>query len=91
VRHEGRNRSRTARDVAHPLVTAARAATGSPRVAGLRAGTDASKLARAGVPAIVLGPGSLDQAHTDDEWIELEEVARAAEVYVDLCRELAAT
>ena len=55
------------------------------RVTGLRAGTDASKFARAGTPAIVLGPGSLAQAHTADEWIEIEEIARAAELYVELC------
>jgi acetylornithine deacetylase/succinyl-diaminopimelate desuccinylase-like protein len=73
-----------------PLAVAARAATGHARAAGLRAGTDASKFARAGVPAVVLGPGSLDQAHTDDEWIDLEEIARAAEIYVDFCREFAA-
>lgn len=76
-------------DPGHPLVTAARAATGA-EVAGLRAGTDASKLARAGIPAVVLGPGSLAQAHTVDEWIDLEELTRAADVYVRLCRELAA-
>jgi acetylornithine deacetylase len=77
-------------DPGHPLAVAARAATGGSSVAGLRAGTDASKFARAGVPAVVLGPGSLDQAHTDDEWIELDEIARAAEIYVELCRELTA-
>jgi acetylornithine deacetylase/succinyl-diaminopimelate desuccinylase-like protein len=70
-------------DLGEPLVVAAQAVCGS--VTGLRAGTDASKLARAGIPAIVLGPGSLAQAHTADEWIELEEIARAAELYVELC------
>jgi acetylornithine deacetylase len=70
-------------DLAEPLVVAARRVCGS--VAGLRAGTDASKFWRAGSPAIVLGPGSLAQAHTADEWIEIEEIARAAELYVELC------
>ena len=70
-------------DLGEPLVVAAQAVCG--RVAGLRAGTDASKFARAGTPAIVLGPGSLAQAHTADEWIEIEEIARAAELYVELC------
>ncbi|MDX6437576.1 MAG: succinyl-diaminopimelate desuccinylase [Gaiellaceae bacterium] len=76
-------------DVGEPLVAAARAAcariTGNTEVAGLRANTDASKFARAGIPAIVLGPGSLAQAHTAEEWIEIEELARAAELYVALC------
>ena len=70
-------------DLNEPLVSAAKAVCG--RVTGLRAGTDASKFARAGTPAIVLGPGSLVQAHTADEWIEIEEIARAAELYVELC------
>jgi len=43
-------------------------------------GTDASSLAEAGIPSIVFGPGDIAQAHTKDEWIELDEVDRAAEV-----------
>jgi acetylornithine deacetylase/succinyl-diaminopimelate desuccinylase-like protein len=33
---------------------------------------DAAVFARNGVPAIAMGPGSIDQAHTKDEWIEME-------------------
>ena len=51
-------------------------------------GTDASKLARAGIPSIVLGPGDIAQAHTDDEWVSLAEVATAAEVYARLALDL---
>ena len=51
-------------------------------------GTDASKLARAGIPSIVLGPGDIAQAHTDDEWVSLAEVATAAQVYARLALEL---
>jgi acetylornithine deacetylase/succinyl-diaminopimelate desuccinylase-like protein len=43
-------------------------------------GTDASPLAEAGVPAVVFGPGDIAQAHTCDEWVELEEVERASEI-----------
>jgi acetylornithine deacetylase len=75
-------------DVGEPLAAAAQAVCG--RLTGLRAGTDASKFWRAGTPAIVLGPGSLAQAHTPDEWIEIEEMARAAELYVELSRAFAA-
>ena len=49
------------------------------RVEGAPYGTDASKISRrAGVPAIVLGPGDIAQAHTDDEWIAVDEIAEAA-------------
>jgi acetylornithine deacetylase len=49
-------------------------------------GTDASKLGRAGTPSIVLGPGSIDQAHADDEWVELAEVEAAADAIEAIIR-----
>lgn len=48
---------------------------------GVPFGSDASKLSRAGVPAIVFGPGSIDQAHSVDEYVELEQVERACAFY----------
>ncbi|MCS7269888.1 MAG: M20 family metallopeptidase [Gemmataceae bacterium] len=43
-------------------------------------GTDAATLALAGIPAIVFGPGDIAQAHTHDEWIDLDQLAPAAEI-----------
>jgi acetylornithine deacetylase len=43
-------------------------------------GTDASRVAVAGVPAVVFGPGDIAQAHTKDEWIELSQLEPAAEI-----------
>jgi acetylornithine deacetylase len=43
-------------------------------------GTDASTISEAGIPAVVFGPGDIAQAHTKDEWVELAQVERAAEV-----------
>ncbi|MDI4647826.1 M20 family metallopeptidase [Cohnella hashimotonis] len=51
---------------------------------GAAYGTDASKLARVGVPSIVFGPGDIRQAHTDDEWVELAEVCAAADALAAL-------
>ena len=51
-------------------------------------GTDGSKLARAGVPTIVFGPGSIDQAHADEEWVDLDDVTTAAERIVAIARAL---
>jgi acetylornithine deacetylase/succinyl-diaminopimelate desuccinylase-like protein len=42
--------------------------------------TDAAFVSSAGTPAVVFGPGSVQQAHTDDEWVALEEVEQAAEI-----------
>ena len=35
---------------------------------------------------LVLGPGSIRQAHTDDEWISLEQLAQGTDVYEKLIR-----
>ncbi len=51
---------------------------------GVTYGSDASDLAAAGVPAVVFGPGSIEQAHGNDEWVELEEVAQAAEILAEV-------
>lgn len=42
---------------------------------------DASKLSRQGVPSLVFGPGSIDQAHAAVEWVDLAQVERAVEFY----------
>jgi acetylornithine deacetylase len=60
------------------------AGTGQPR--GAPYGTDASQLAPKGVTCILLGPGSIDQAHTTDEYVELPQVEMAAEIYRRIMR-----
>ncbi|MFM7148272.1 MAG: M20 family metallopeptidase [Gemmataceae bacterium] len=56
----------------------------SHQVMAVPYGTDASTLAGAGIPSVVFGPGSISQAHTADEWIDLDEVAMAAEILFGL-------
>lgn len=34
-----------------------------------------------GIPGIILGPGSLEQAHSADEWVDIEQVVAAARIY----------
>jgi len=43
--------------------------------------TNASAAADRGIPTFLLGPGSIEQAHTVDEWISLEQLQAAPEVY----------
>ena len=50
-------------------------------VAGAHYGTDGSKLARAGLETVVCGPGDIAQAHTKDEYVEVEQLERAARLY----------
>lgn len=67
-------------------LAAVRKVSGRAEPVGVPYGTDASKLAEAGLPSIVLGPGDIAQAHTVDEWIEVAELERAVEVYVELVK-----
>ena len=39
--------------------------------------TDASPIATGGTPSLVFGPGNIAQAHSTDEWVEVEQVDRA--------------
>lgn len=68
-----------------PIVLAASEALHSAGLEGrptyVTYSTDASKLAMAGIPSIVLGPGDISFAHSGEERVDLEEVALAAEVY----------
>lgn len=58
----------------------------SARVIGVPFGTDASKIAAAGIPAVVFGPGSIAQAHTADEWIDLKQLRLAERIYFEAIR-----
>lgn len=46
--------------------------------------TEASLFARAGLPAIVLGPGNIAQAHAVDEWVSVEQLESALQIYSKL-------
>lgn len=65
--------------VADRMTTAARETAIVCDKVGVPYGTNAAAIAAAGVPSIVFGPGSIDQAHTADEWLALDQLARASE------------
>jgi len=54
---------------------------------GVAYGSDAGRLQDAGIPSILYGPGSIDRAHTADEYIELDQVLAAHEFYYALFQE----
>jgi acetylornithine deacetylase len=72
--------------LAAELIAAAGERIGRPEPIGVLFGTDAVALEAAGVPTVVFGPGSIEQAHTNDEWVEVEQVRRAADVLFDFAR-----
>ena len=74
----------------HPFVGQVQAAIAAvlgdaAPVIGMSFATDARFLRnQAGIPAVVCGPGNLDQAHTSDEWVEVDRLVDAAAVYAEL-------
>ncbi len=57
-----------------PAVAMAQAITGANDVAAVSYGTEAGLFQNAGIPAVICGPGSIDQAHKADEFIALSEL-----------------
>ena len=43
--------------------------------------TDASAFGQCHIPTLVLGPGNIAQAHTADEFIEIDQLAKGLAVY----------
>ncbi len=66
-----------------PIVAAFRSA-GGRELDVFRSHSDASLFHAAGVPTAVLGPGSLEYAHTEDERVDLSELTVAARLYTDM-------
>ena len=53
----------------------------SPEPQGAKYGSHASSYAEAGIPAIVLGPGAIAQAHEQQEFLRLDQLHAAQRVY----------
>lgn len=74
----------------HALVALAKSLAGRDDHAKVAFGTEAGLFQQiAGVPTVVIGPGSIDQAHKADEWIEiaqLEACARFVDGLIETCR-----
>lgn len=74
----------------HPFVgalaaTVARTTGTDPDVIGMSFTTDARFVRnQVGIPAIVFGPGDVDQAHTNDEWVSVDRLVQAAAVFGEM-------
>jgi acetylornithine deacetylase/succinyl-diaminopimelate desuccinylase-like protein len=72
--------------VEHPLVQLAAAVTAaSPDVGAF--GSDGSQFATV-APTLILGPGSMEQAHKPEEFIDLEQLERSITIFQQLATEL---
>src|SRR3546814_15903526 len=57
------------------VIELAKALSGGNATGKVAFGTEAGLFDQNGIPAVVCGPGSIDQAHKPDEFIALEQVA----------------
>jgi acetylornithine deacetylase/succinyl-diaminopimelate desuccinylase family protein len=71
-----------------PLVHQFMQCIGQKKPQGAQYFCDAAVLSSAGIPSVVFGPGDIAQAHTADEWIELEQLERARRILVDFLHSL---
>jgi acetylornithine deacetylase len=63
----------------HPLVTLAKRLSGRNSHSKVSFGTEASLfVSMAGIPTVVIGPGSIEQAHKPDEFVEIAELTKCA-------------
>lgn len=71
-----------AMDETSPAVRVALSLTGANHAQAVSYGTEAGHFQHAGIPAVICGPGSIDQAHKADEFVALSELV-ACEVFLD--------
>ena len=72
--------------LATTLVGVANEITGTSKSIGVSFTTHAPKFADAGIPTVVFGPGSIQQAHTKDEWIAIDQLRLGSEILYNLIK-----
>ncbi|HVC34138.1 MAG TPA: M20/M25/M40 family metallo-hydrolase [Chloroflexota bacterium] len=71
------------------VLAAIEAATGRrPRIAGFPGGCSTAIMLRRGIRSVIFGPGNLQQAHSVDEWIALDQLDQAAKAYASIAYQL---
>jgi len=57
-----------------------------PSLTGLNYGTDGTLAQAGGIPTVIIGPGAPTQAHTENEFVEIEELAVAVRIYREVAQ-----
>ncbi len=70
----------TESELVRSLVAACREEGIEGRIEGMTAWVDAAFLNESGTPAVCFGPGSIAQAHSADEWIDVGEIEACARI-----------
>ena len=73
----------------HPYIHRIQEVRAASKPVGAPWFSDAAHLSAAGVPSVCMGPGSIDQAHTCDEFIEIAALGEGAAFFTDFVRSLA--
>ena len=73
----------------HPMIQRLLKTDSACRLTGAPWFSDAAHLSHGGIPAICIGPGAIDQAHTADEFIELAALEHGADFLTRFIRGLA--
>jgi succinyl-diaminopimelate desuccinylase len=71
----------------HPLVRLAERVVGQASTVAPY-GTEAPLYQGLGIPTIVLGPGSVEQAHITNEYVDIEQLRQAVAIYKELIRRI---
>lgn len=69
--------------------TLLRALTGDNALRAVAYATEAGQFHQAGMPSVVCGPGSIDQAHTPNEFIDIAQLSEGVEVFNAFVQRLA--
>ena len=69
-------------DADDEIVKLARVLSGLSDTGAVSYGTEAGLFEQAGIPSVICGPGSIEQAHKPNEWVALDQLARC-EQFID--------
>jgi acetylornithine deacetylase len=70
------------------ITSVAKSLSGSNGTGKISFGTEGGLFQEAGLPTVICGPGSIEQAHKADEWIYLDQIALCEEFMQRLVRRL---
>ncbi|MEY5020076.1 MAG: hypothetical protein RLZ22_1164 [Verrucomicrobiota bacterium] len=67
----------------HPMIQRLLKTSSGTKLASAPWFSDAAHLSHGGIPSICIGPGSIDQAHTADEHIEIDALQQGADFFTE--------
>ena len=76
-------------DLESPAEILVRALTGDNALSAVAYATEAGQFQQADISSIISGPGSIDQAHIPNEWINIEELEKGVDIFTRLVTHLA--